>query len=258
MRCVKSVLTLFGAVCFIISQAYPQAKTPPQKSIISTEIVVLRYKHNDSSYMQDHTDTLKIPTVSNQYPELKEALSFKKIVDEDGPDSLLKNYAGCGCGLTHMDYEVMFENKDIISLKIYSETMAAYPDSYTQWLTLNIHTGNAYPIDNEINPAGLKWIYDSYISLMKKRIASDKATGNADKELDDDAYNGIYKDLRTSIDTLGINEMLKSYVFTDRGVIFTTEQILPHVVHGLEPDREWFIPYKKLRPYKKANTLVLK
>jgi hypothetical protein len=258
MKYLTKILLVPVVLFSLINSAYAQSRRPQARSIISTSVVVLRYKHTDSSSMQDHTDTLKIPVVNDNYPELKKALSFESIGDPDGLDSVITNYAGCSCGITGMDYKVTFENTDILSIKIYQETMAAYPDSYTQWLTLNIHTGLAYPVTNEISSTGLKWIYNNYKALMKKRIAADMGQVKIDKDFDKDAYNGVYKDLTESIDTLTLNDMINSYVFTNTGIIFTTEDILPHVVHALEPDRDWFIPYKKLKPYILPHALVLK
>jgi hypothetical protein len=258
MKLLKAAAAMLAVILFTVMQGYSQTRRPQQNSIISTKVIVLKYRHTDSSSMPDHNDTLKIPVVSDKYPELKEALSFKKIVDADGPDSLLKNYANCGCGLTGMDYEVTFESKDIISLRIYGETMGAYPDSYTQWLTLNVHTGKAYTIDQELDRLALKWIYNSYIKLMNKRIGEDKYKNSVNKEMDDSAYNDTYKDIYQSIDTLTSGEMLRNYVFTNDGIVFETEPVLPHVVHALEPQRDWFVPYKKLKRYRKGQALVIK
>ena len=66
-----SLLTLF------LTRGYPQKIKPRRKSIISSRKVVT-YKHNDSSSMQGHTDTLNLPVASDKYPELKKALSLTR------------------------------------------------------------------------------------------------------------------------------------------------------------------------------------
>ena len=72
--------------------AYSQTRRVPQKSIISEKIVVLKY--------HDHLDTLEVPEVSDKYPALKKALSYKNIFYGDDLPDVIKNYADCECGIT--------------------------------------------------------------------------------------------------------------------------------------------------------------
>jgi len=53
-------ITILGIFLFI-GKSYSQTKH--HKSIVSTKMVVLTFKHNDSSYLEDHNDTLNIPVV---------------------------------------------------------------------------------------------------------------------------------------------------------------------------------------------------
>jgi hypothetical protein len=250
MKYVKPALFTILGIFLFISKNYSQTKH--HKSIVSTKMVVLTFKHNDSSYLEDHADTLNIPVVSDRYPGLKKTLAFKNIGDDSGLDPVKANYAACGCGLTNMDYEVVFESKDILSIKIFTEGEGAYPSSYTQRLTLDIHTGDAYPLNKEINAAGLEWIYNTYRSLMKKRIAGDFKSRKGEEE-------GYDRDkLNESIDSLTAEDMLKDYLFTNSGIMFSTEGVLSHAVQPFEPDREWFIPYARLRKYKMPHAIIVK
>ena len=250
MKYLKPALSVVMPLILSICKGYPQ--TTLHKSIVSTKMVVLSYKHNDSSPLEDHTDTLKIPVVSDNYPELKDALSFEHIGDEDGLQAEIKNYADCSCGITSMDYEVMFERKDILSIKILIETMGAYPSSNTERFTLNIHTGKPYYLDNEIDPAGFKWIYSTYKKLLKKRIAEGYQLRKGEEDKSD------FQELNESIDSLSAPELFKNYLFTTKGIILSTDSVLPHVVQSLEPDREWFIPYSRLRKYRGPHARVVK
>ena len=108
---LKPIFILLAAVFFFAHVGNAQVNHP--KSIVSTKMVVLTYKHNDSSSLQDHTDTLNIPVVSDKYPGLKKALSFENIGDADGLQGVINNYASCSCGLTSLNYEVVFESNDI-------------------------------------------------------------------------------------------------------------------------------------------------
>lgn len=250
MKYVRPALITILGVLLFVSKNYSQ--TRHHQSIISNKMVVLAFKHNDSSYLQDHTDTLNIPVVSDKYPGLKKALAFENIGDPDGLDSVKANYAACACGLFDMAYTVLFETKDVLSISIYTEWMGAYPSSRTAGYTLNVHNGEAYPLGNEINAAGRKWIYETYKKLVKQRIADDfKSRKDEDDEHD-------LAELNESIDSLGSDELFKSYLFTPRGIKFSTAGVLPHAVQAHEPDREWFVPYARLRKYKMPHAIVIK
>jgi hypothetical protein len=239
-----------AALFFLFSLSYAQGVKPSDyRNIITTKKIILKYQDNEA-------DSLLIPIVSDQYPELKKALCDTNLFFGDKLDTIIKRYQTNGTGITFFNYEVTFVNKDVISLKLHYETMSTYPDNAHQWLTLNIHTGASYPISKEINPAGLKWIYDSYKELLKTRILNDRE--RLDKDKVDESYTAIYDDLIASADTLASEEMLKRYVFTNRGIDFTTENILPHGAEDFEPPRDWFIPYNKLKPYILPAAIVLK
>jgi len=259
MNPLKAALAVAILIIICQSQSFSQTKHPVHKSIISTRMEILYFKHNDSSSLEDQQDTLKIPVVSDKYPRLKKALSFENIGDSDGLDSAKATFAGCACGITSMDYEITYEGKDIISLKVFTEGMGAYPSSSTQWLTYNIHTGEHYSIKNEVNTAGLQWLFKSYKALLRKRLAEDREYHKKDTNETQEEYTRVYNEEKESIDTLSLNGLISSYVFVGtRGITFTTEGILPHVIQALEPDRDWFIPYNRLRKYKQPHALVIK
>ena len=250
MKYCKPVFIIILDILLFTDKAHSQ--TGHHRSIVSTKMVVLTYKHNDSSTLEDRSDTLNIPVVSDKYPGLKKALSFENIGDASGLDSVKANYAATALGLFDMQYEVVFENKGLLSISIYTEGMGAYPSSGTEWLTLRVHTGEAYPLTNEINATGLKWIYQTYKKLLKKRIADDFKSRKGEEDEHDLA------ELNESIDSLSSDEMLKSYLFTPTGIKFSTEGILPHAVQAFEPDSIWFVPYTQLRKYKMPQAIVVK
>ena len=250
MKYIKPAVIIILGIFVLINKNYSQ--TRHHKSIVSTKMVVLTFKHNDSSSSEDHNDTLNIPVVSDKYPGLKKALAFENIGDEDGLDTIKARYAACGCGLFDMAYDVVFEAKDVLSISIYTEWIAAYPSSGTRGLTLNVHTGGAYPLGNEINESGRTWLYQTYKKLIKRRIADDfKSRKGEDDEHD-------LAELNESIDSLSSDELFKGYLFTPTGIKFSTGGVLPHAVQAHEPDRVWLVPYARVRKYKMPRGIVVK
>jgi hypothetical protein len=240
MKTSNAIWLILLGINMLVPRVYAQQRYP---AIISTKIVRLKY--------QSQTDTLRLPVVSNKYPALKKAMSYRNQFDGDDLDTVVANYKNCGCGITGSDYEVTYQDAGIISIELFFETMGAYPDSYRRWHTLDIHTGKAYPIEKELNPAGLFWLYKKYKHILKQRIIADKSAVP-----EEDKYT--FNDLKTSVDTLRRRTLFSMYVFTAKGIVFSTPPILPHAIRSQEPNRDWFVPYSKLKKFKAAKAKVIK
>jgi hypothetical protein len=237
----RTVIILLSTLLGIYN-GFSQTKPLPSKGIISTKIIALKY--------ESQIDTLKIPVVSDKYPALKKALSEKNIFDGDDLAAVIKNYKSCGCGTTGLSYEVTYVSKDIISIIFYYQTMGAYPDDYQKYLTFNINKGEIYPISSEVNSKGLTWLLAGYKTELRKRILQLKEDNTADNA---DAYT----ELNTTIDSLTSDELFKNCVFKKEGIVLTIEKILPHVMQDTEPERDWLVPYSKLKIYKAPGAIVL-
>lgn len=240
MKTSNAIWLILLGINMLVPRVYAQQRHP---AIISTKIVRLKY--------QSQTDTLRLPVVNNKYPALKKAMSYQNLFDGDVLDTVVANYKNCGCGITGSEFEVTYQGGDIISIKLFFETMGAYPDSYWRWHTLDIHTGKAYPIEKELNPTGLAWLYKKYKQIVKQRIAADKL---ATPDEDERAFNN----LKTSVDTLRSRTLFNMYVFTAKGIVFSTAPILPHAIRAQEPNRDWFVPYSKLKKFKTVKAKVVR
>jgi hypothetical protein len=234
MKAVKYTIAVFLTLALV--------NFASAQSILSAKIIPLKY--------QLQTDTLRTPVVPAKYGALKRALSYTTITEGDTLANVIANYDTCGCGTTGLNYEVTFESKSIISIKFTFQTLGAYPDSYSKWLTLNIYTGKPYLIDNEINPEGLQKIYEMYKDTLKKRIFHDKKV-NTDEDAD------TYSELNNDVDSLKLYHLYSKYVFTKQGLAVSTEPILPHAIQAFEPDRGLLIPYSELRKYKMPQAIVI-
>ena len=250
MKYLKLNLLLFLAG-FLAQAGYSQPIKSRGKSAISAQRIILKYKKHDDSEMESRADTLRIPVATAEYPALKKALSYQKLFFGDDLKTLRQNHTDCGCGITSLNYEVAFENKDVISLKLFYETEAAYPSSYQQWLTLNKHTGNAHPLSAEIDQKGRNWLLKMYRDTLLKRIKEDK-----EARTDEDSVT--YDELKTHISQLIESTLFSKYIFTNNGLMLSIDGMLPHVVQDMEPDDDLFIPYPKLKPYILPTAIILK
>lgn len=203
-------------------------------------------------------DSLIIPIVSDKYPALGKALSEDSLFNGAKLDSIIKEYQEDGHGITSLSYKVTYLDKHIISIILNYETMGAYPDSYQTWLTLNIHTGKPYPLSNEVTSAGLNYIFTKYKQALNKQLIRAKAEIKEDKELSEDDINDIVNTLKTSTDKLIPSDLFNQILFTTKGLKLTSDNVLPHVFRNCDLGRDWFVPYAKLRQFKKPGALVIK
>jgi hypothetical protein len=241
MKCCLLAIVLVMA-CQI---TYAQTNKPGSDVIVSTKTVYLLY--------QDQKDSLMFPEISAQYGALREALSPKNLLQGDSPEDVMANYKKCGCGITGLSYGIGFVNADVISVEIFYNRMDDHPTSYGEWLTLNVHSGKPYTFDNEINQAGIDYITARYKKWLKQNISDEKTL----KE-DEDTQKDVYDDLANSTDALTPKVILSEYIFTNKGVLFKTDDILPQEVQDHEPNRVLLIPYAQLKLYVKASSVVLK
>nr|WP_157536173.1 hypothetical protein [Mucilaginibacter sp. L294] len=210
---------------------------PAQHHAITTKTVLLKYK--------DQVDTLSLPVVSNIFPQLQKALSEKEILNGETSNEVIAEYAECGCGITSLNYEVTYFNRDIISISLRYETMGAYPSSGQRWLTLDAKTGKPVLLSKIFTAKGLSIIKTRYKRILNERIQDDK---NALK--DDPDYPSVYDRLLASVNSFSINSPETKYLITEKGVLLSSDDVLPHVVQAFEPQRDVLFSYKQLMKLK--------
>jgi hypothetical protein len=243
-----ALFTILGLLLFI-GKTFSQALH--RKSIVFTKVFLLTHTPKDSTDTI-RTDTINTPMVSDRYPRLQKTLAFDSTENANELQDAVAGRATCDCAINRMDYVVLFENRDVLSIEIFTAGEGAYPYSNIQRLTVNIHTGKAYSLGNEINAVGRKWIYSTYKTLVKKRITDDFEASHGDED------DHIRDELNQAIGNLGASDMLRDYLFTDKGILFSTVGLLRHAEQVFEPDKEWVVPYKRLKRYIAPRSIIVK
>jgi hypothetical protein len=129
--------------------------------------------------------------------------------------------------------------------------MGAHPSSSTNWVNLDKHTGKPFPLANEITANGMREILKRYKSRLKIAIQNEKK----DRK-DEDAET--YKMLMEALNGLTVKDIATNYLFTKTGIKFTSDEVLPHVILDMEPNRIWFLSYQQLKIYKSPNSIIIK
>jgi hypothetical protein len=201
---------------------------------ITTRPVYLRY--------QDRADTLYLPMVSHDFPELQKALSEREILNGKTIKEVVSEYAECECGLTSLNYDISCFNKDVISINLMYETMGAYPSSGQQWINLYVKTGKPVLLSKILTPKGLSIIKAKYKRILSERIEDDKKALKDDPDYD----ASIYDRLIETVNTFNINSSATKYLLTPKGILLSSNDVLPHVVQAFEPQRDVLFSYKQL------------
>ncbi|QKJ31988.1 hypothetical protein HQ865_20205 [Mucilaginibacter mali] len=219
--------------------------------IIHEQKIFLKY------HGYNNIDSLQIPVVSDKYPQLKQAIA-EQLFDGHKSYDIVERYEADGHGITGVWYEVTYQDSNIISLIIYYETMGARPSGYQKWLTYDINTGQPYPLAKEIDKAGLKNIFLQYKLFIQKGIAAARKDIARDTSLTENEVEALMNSLNYAKDKLTPEVLFEKYVFTDKGVRLSSADVLPHAVRNYDIERNWLIPYQKLRPFRTYTGMVIK
>jgi hypothetical protein len=225
------MITLMFGIYYCPAQVITSNKT------ITTKIVPLQYK--------DRTDTLYIPVISDRLPQLKKVLSEKEILNGENLQDVINEYAECGCGITSLNYNVVCFDRDILSINLMYETMGAYPSSGQRWLTLNPSTGKSVLLSKILNSKGLRFVKADYKRIVNRRIKNDRMSLK-----DDPDYSNVYPKLLTSVNTFEIDSPETKYLVTEKGILLSSNDVLPHVIQSFEPNRAVLFSYKQLMKLK--------
>jgi hypothetical protein len=225
---MKHVLIMIGL--FVLGTFCGKA----QNKIITTKPIYLKY--------QGRADTLYLPVVSDKFPQLQKALSEKEILNGQTVEEVVSAYAECGCGITTLNYDITYFNGDIISINLIYETMGAYPSSGERWMALSVKTGKPVLLSKILTPKGLRIINSQYKRILKKRIQDDKIAVKDDPDYD----SSIYDRLIETVNTFKINTPETKYLITEKGILLSSDDVLPHVVQAFEPQRYVLYGYKHL------------
>jgi len=242
---MKLLFTLTLALCAALNCFSQTSKTNTSSSVIKSSKTVL-LKHNN-----DKADSLQIPVVAARYPQLQKALSERMLLDGRFAKAVADTFASTGMGITHLDFSVSFENDDVISVILNYETMGAYPSSYTKWLNLDKRTGKHYPLEDELTAKGMDEILKQYKAMLRTSILNEKKAGKGEAAQ-------TYKTLIESLNRLTVKDLSANYIFTKTGINFRSEDVLGHAYRNMEPNREWLVPYKRLKIYLSPKSIIVK
>jgi hypothetical protein len=232
---------LFALLCCFTIASVSAQKTSPV--VVKTKIVAMYYKGD--------TEELRLPVISNKYPVLKAALCDTALLEGETIDSVKKDFETQDFGITSFNYKISYQNQRFISFIFYYESMGAHPNQYKTYNTYNIKTGQIYDLANELTPAGLKYVFNRYKAVFVRDLRSWQ---NPHIKRDSDAVENrevVTDALKDYIKALNQEDLFKNYVFTPKGILINSGDILSYAFRGLYPDKDVLISYEELKAYRK-------
>lgn len=166
----------------------------------------------------------------------------------DNIDTVIANYAMCGCGTVGADYNVLYNKNSVLSISIHIETMGAYPDEHYKDVNLNLTTGSRILISHLLKKSKMTELAAELDKIVQKRIKDKTKLEGIGEE---DALQFFERKHFTT-------DNLEDFAFTDKGVMFYYNFNLPHVLKALSPDEDILMTWEEIADYAREGSLLQK
>jgi len=193
-------------------------------------------------------------TFTVNYPKVKasNAALSKKIEDsisfEKNGMFNLKEEMGEYQWLEEADFTVGYNKNGVLSVNLFVTGTAAYPSSLNKNIVVDLKTGN------KVRPSDVFTNLNGLIAKVKQIQKREVQEGieRIKKEPDYDQDNP--QNLFDATDFKLAN--LEGFSVDEKGVTFFYDYGFPHVIEALEPDGQYFLSWKEIKPYIKPAGLL--
>jgi hypothetical protein len=166
-----------------------------------------------------------------------------------GSDSLatvIADFEKNASGITGIEYTVNHNADSLLDITTTSETMGAYPDSFSEYLVYDLRAGARVRASDVFSSLG------PIRSLIKKQVLAAIAKAKADDPSSAEDLNSMLGDNQGSVD----DETLGRFTITKTGLTFHYFFGFPHVAKALEPNGDVPLTWAELRPSLRAGGLL--
>ena len=235
-------LFLLAAVFIFSSAALSQTVVlTPKKTV---------YKRAKAESEYRRTFTVTYPEVKAATPALsrkiESALSYEKHFELD----LKEQIAGEEQWLEAGEYEVVYHQNGILSVELFIEGSGAYPSSSRKTVVVDLKTGN------QIKPADVFTDLDG-LTVRLKQIQQEKINANFEDRKEDADFSELRADIENELTDVDFTvKDLDGFSVDEKGVTFFYDYGFRHAIRALEPDGNYFMSWKEIRPYIKPAGLL--
>jgi hypothetical protein len=148
--------------------------------------------------------------------------------------------------LSEASYTLDYNKKGILGVSLTMDGSAAYPDSSTRSVVVNIKTGNrVVPADVFTNIDGLV----SQLSNIQKAEVKQALIDIKKENPDEEGPGNLFENVSLTA------EDLKEFDVNDRGIRFWYDYGFPHVIQAWQPEGKYFMTWSQMKPYIKQGSL---
>ncbi|HEY0429269.1 MAG TPA: hypothetical protein VGC76_15925 [Pyrinomonadaceae bacterium] len=243
----KILLALFCVFAFSTFAFTQIVKITPKKTIYTRKFKV--------DQKEKKTFTITYPIVSGTISaaakkNLENTISYWRAFET----SLKEN-------LNEMDwldeayFKVNYNKNGVLDISLTQEGVAAYPDSQTVNLVIDLKTGNQIKFNDAFKSDSrekLAVMVDKKLGFEKREIIANIAKEKDYYSTEEDRKNDeqMLEDLKFTA------ENFDEYSVSDKGVAIFYDAGFPHVIQALQPNGRYFFTWAQIKPFIKRDGLL--
>lgn len=153
--------------------------------------------------------------------------------------------------LSGCNYTVKYNAKNLLSIWLTCDGVAAYVTAMTKYLTFDLRNGELLKVEDLFKPESLTSVNKAVINVMKAEEA--KMDAEAKEYLKGERES--YPESNPAPDKITLKD-LAGFAISDKGVIFIYEYNFANVAKAYEPDGQFLIPFSELKQFIKPDGLL--
>ncbi len=246
-----SIAILIVLVCSVLTAQTKVITTLSDESVFITRkrVVLVRTGRVVKQFPEKRRAVVVYPVISGLrdpavLQKVRALLTVKNIFD-----SSLAEYRR-DTWLEEFNYKVNHNWDGILDITFTQMGSAAYPDSQSKHLAIDLKTGNLLKATDSFHANKL----DELASLVDKKLQAEVAEliveAKRDPHQDQDGKQNIIDALEQQKFKL---EHLDDYSVGAKGITFLYDAGFPHVIQALQPVGEYFVVYSELKSFIKSD-----
>jgi hypothetical protein len=243
LQIIRPMLLLVAFTIFLPAQIYSQTKA----TIIRKQIVIVRSGEFAKSYPDRTRATISYPVVSGlRNPtvlrKVRSLLSVGNIFETSVKEYRENNW------LDEFDYVVNYNANNILDVTFTQSGMAAYPDTQSRTIPIDLQTGNLIKAKDIFVEAKLPELARLVDAKLQRDIAEVILAAKADRQLTE-ASSVVEALEEAKFEVKDLDE----FSIGPKGVTFLYELGFPHAHRAFEPNGRYLFSYFDLRMFLKPG-----
>ncbi len=224
-------LFIFAFLCAFSINSFAQIKITPNK---------VKYTRTGED-VSEHKKTFEVtyPKLSGNgaVAEIEKTISYWTNFETNLAEETENDW------LYEATYEVKYNNKGILAIELTMSGSAAYPDSHSKTLVVNLETGERIKLQD-----AFIFRTDLYNKIAQAQEKEIKLAISQAKTKEEDFTEDLTRLIKEGKEYNSVYEINEFFV-SDKGVTFLYNYDFVHAVQALEPDGRYFFTWAELKPH---------